>query len=67
MIDPAVLGRLARETGEDLAVLGVRASDDRWITLHAEAIASLARAEPRRGRLAERLLRLARRAARKVR
>jgi hypothetical protein len=68
VIDPEVLARLARETGADLAALGLRASDGQWIARHAESIASLARPEPRRAaRLAERLYRLARRAARTAR
>jgi hypothetical protein len=67
VIDPEVLARLARETGADLAALGVRPSDDRWIARHAEAIASLARPEPRRAGLAGRLYRFARRAARAAR
>jgi len=67
VIDPEVLARLARETGAELAALGLRASDRQWIARHAESIASLARPEPRRARLAERLYRLARRAARTAR
>lgn len=69
MIAPEVLVRLARETGADLAALGVRPSDGRWIADHARAIASLERPEPRRVRLAflAGLYRLARRAARTAR
>jgi hypothetical protein len=67
VIDPEVLARLARETGADLALLGLRATDEPWISRHAESIASLGRPEPRRARLAERLYRLARRAARTAR
>ena len=67
MIAAEVLVRLARETGADLAALGVRPSDGRWIADHARAIASLERPEPRRVGLAARLYRLARRAARTAR
>jgi len=67
VIDPGVLARLARETGADLAALGLRASDGQWIARHAESIASLARPERRGARLAERLYRFARRAARTAR
>jgi hypothetical protein len=56
--------RLARESGHWFAELGVRAEDARWIRRHAETIASLEVAGPRRGRLAAWLYRLARRAAR---
>ena len=45
-----VLRDLARESGEALAELGVRASDERWIREHARTIASLA-GEERRIRL----------------
>ena len=56
--------RLARESGHRLADFGVRAEDARWIRRHAETIASLEVAGPRRGRLAGWLYRLARKAAR---
>jgi hypothetical protein len=59
-----LLRRLARESGHRLAELGVRAEDGRWIRRHAETIASLEVAGPRRGRLAGWLYRLARKAAR---
>ena len=56
--------RLARESGRRLAELGVRAEDERWIRRHADTIASLEVAGPRRGRLTAWVYRLARRAAR---
>jgi hypothetical protein len=62
VIPRETLDRLAAETGERLAELGVRASDGAWIRRHAEAIASLASVSKRS--LAARLYRLARAAAR---
>jgi len=47
-----LLARLARESGHRLADFGVRAEDARWIRRHADTIASLEVAGPRRGRLA---------------
>jgi hypothetical protein len=67
MIAPEVLVRLAREAGADLAALGVRPSDARWISDHARAIASLERPEPRGVGLRARIYRFARRAARTAR
>jgi len=62
-----VLLRLARESGETLGELGVRATDRGWIEQHAETLADLAR--PRRPGAGLRgvLYRLARRAARTAR
>ena len=65
MIPREALDRLAAETGERLAELGVRASDGAWIRRHSEAIASLASVSKRS--LADRLYRLARTAARSAR
>ncbi|HEY6146947.1 MAG TPA: hypothetical protein VIZ69_04585, partial [Thermoanaerobaculia bacterium] len=69
-----VLSRLAAETGAALGDLGVRAGDERWIRLHAEALDSLfeARRSGRAGRFGwfrrfGWLYRLARRAARTAR
>jgi hypothetical protein len=67
VIDPAVLARLARESGGLLAELGVRPTDHGWIRLHAETIASLDRVERLPRGLAGFLYRLARRAARTAR
>jgi hypothetical protein len=64
--DPDVLRRLARESGELLGELGVRAPDSRWIRTHAETIASLA-GRGRRSGLRDHLWRLARRAVRTAR
>ena len=64
--DPDVLRRLARESGELLAELGVAPPDSHWIGEHAETIASLAGRRRRRG-LRDYLWRLARRAARTAR
>lgn len=66
-VDPEVLKRLARESGETLGQLGVRADDKRWIEVHTETIASLARSKLRRRSLGGFLYRLARRAARTAR
>jgi hypothetical protein len=41
MIEEEVLARLARESGHLLGELGVRPEDERWIRLHAQAMASL--------------------------
>jgi len=64
--DPDVLRRLARESGERMAELGVAADDSRWIGQHSETIASLA-GRGRRPGLRDYLWRLARRAARTAR
>lgn len=64
--DPEVLRRLARESGNLLAELGVQAGDLRWIRTHSETIASLAGRRRRPGFL-DYLSRLARRAARTAR
>jgi hypothetical protein len=64
--DPEDLRRLGRESGRMLAELGVRSEDSRWISMHAETIASLA-GQTRRRRFFDYLLRWARRAARTVR
>ena len=63
-LDP--LRRLANERGRTLGELGVRAGDDRWARLEAEAIAGLVTAglRLRLPGLLERLLRRLRRAAR---
>jgi hypothetical protein len=63
-LDP--LRRLANERGRTLGELGVRAEDDRWARLEAEAIAGLVtpRLRLRLPRLLERLLRRLLRAAR---
>ena len=65
-----VLRQLSRESGRGLAELGVRPDDERWIREQAETLASLAgvrRPGGRRGGIAARLYRLARRAARTAR
>lgn len=64
--DPDVLRRLARESGELLAELGVLTDDSRWLRRHAETIASLAGRGHRPG-LRDYLGRLARRAVRTAR
>ncbi len=64
--DPEVLRRLARESGELLAELGVAPDDLRWLRRHAETIASLAGGERRPG-LRDYFRRLARRAVRTAR
>jgi hypothetical protein len=64
--DPDVLRRLARESGERMAELGVAADDSRWICQHSETIASLA-GRGRRPGLRDYLWRLARTAARTAR
>lgn len=64
--DPEVLRRLARESGEILAELGVRSADLRWIRTHADTIASLA-GRGRRPGWRDYFRRLARRAARTAR
>lgn len=66
-VDAEILKRLARESGETLGQLGLRADDRRWIEVHAETIASLARSRPRRRSLGGFLYRLARKAARTAR
>jgi hypothetical protein len=38
-----VLRRLARETGAMLGQIGVRSADERWLTRHADTVASLLR------------------------
>jgi hypothetical protein len=60
------LRSLARESGRELADLGVRPQDEEWIREHADTIASLA-GRRRRRRLAGFFYRLARRAARTAR
>jgi hypothetical protein len=60
------LRSLARESGRELADLGVRAEDEKWIREHADTIASLA-GRRRRPRIAGFFYRLARRAARTAR
>ena len=67
MIDREILSRLARETGTQLAELGVRPQDRGWIGKHAESVASLGRTSPGWGGLRRLLYRLARRAARMAR
>jgi hypothetical protein len=64
--DPDVLRRLARESGELLAELGVVPDDSRWLRRHAETIASLA-GRGRRPGLRDYFRRLARRAVRTAR
>lgn len=64
--DPDVLRRLARESGERMAELGVDPGDSSWIRQHSETIASLA-GRGRRAGLRDYLWRLARRAARTAR
>jgi hypothetical protein len=64
--DSEPLVRLARESGEILAELGVRPGDERWIREHAGTIASLTRRSRRPGLFAY-VRRLALRAARKAR
>jgi len=64
--DPEVLRRLARESGNLLAELGVQPGDSRWIRAHSETIASLGGRGRRPGFL-DYLSRLARRAARTAR
>ena len=64
--DSEVLRRLARESGDLLAELGVQSADLRWIRTHAETMASLA-GRGRRPGLRDYLRRLARRAARTAR
>jgi hypothetical protein len=64
--DPEVLRRLARESGEILAELGVRPDDERWMLTQADTIASLA-GRGRRPRWRDYVWRLARRAARTAR
>ena len=64
--DPDVLRRLARESGELLAELGVGPDDSRWLRRHAETIASLA-GRARRPGLRGYFRRLARRAVRTAR
>ena len=70
-VEEESLSRLAAETGADLADLGVRADDERWIRIHAETLESLFEARrPGPGRWLRpfgALYRLARRAARTAR
>lgn len=60
------LRSLARESGRELADLGVRPQDEKWIREHADTIASLA-GRRRRRRIAGFFYRLARKAARTAR
>jgi hypothetical protein len=63
-VDEDLLRRLARESGGLLGELGVGPQDEKWLRAHAEAIASLACADRRRGPVRRFFYRLARRAAR---
>ncbi len=62
-----VLSRLARETGERLAEVGVRPDDEAWIRSHAAALESLFRPGRLERGIRRWLSRLARTASRKVR
>jgi hypothetical protein len=64
--DPEVLRRLARESGEVLAELGVSPDDRQWMLTHADTIASLV-GRGRRPGWRDYFRRLARRAARTAR
>jgi hypothetical protein len=67
MIDRDTLARIAEESAERLAEIGVRSGDRSWIERHAETVASLGRVSRSRRSLREALYRLARRAARTAR